>query len=62
MADEVDKTDTEAARDYLGWPHPPFVIPDDILAAWRDAGRRDIAEYQAWQGRLAALDPDRRRN
>ena len=34
-ADEV-----AAARDDLGWDHPPFEIPDDILAAWRAAGQR----------------------
>ena len=26
------------ARAALNWPHEPFVIPDDILAAWRKAG------------------------
>ncbi len=53
--------DTEAARRYLGWPHPAFVVPDGVLAAWRDAGRRSLPGYQAWQARVAALDPERRR-
>ena len=30
---------TDAARRYLDWPHPPFVVPDDVLAAWREASR-----------------------
>jgi transketolase len=37
-----------AARAQLGWAHEPFVIPDDILAAWREAGTRGHAAYQAW--------------
>jgi len=47
--------DVEAARKDLAWPHAPFEVPDDVLGAWRDAGRRSQPEYQAWQGRVAAL-------
>ncbi|HRQ66424.1 MAG TPA: transketolase [Xanthomonadaceae bacterium] len=47
--------DAQATRELLGWTHPPFVIPDDILGAWRAAGRRSEAEHAAWQARLAAL-------
>ncbi|MBB5518159.1 transketolase [Amphiplicatus metriothermophilus] len=43
-----------AAREALGWPHPPFEIPDDILAAWREAGRRGRAAREAWRARLDA--------
>lgn len=57
----VFKEDTEAARRYLDWPHAPFEIPDDIRAAWRDAGRRNQPAYEAWRARVAALDPERRR-
>ena len=32
-ADEI-----KGAREKLGWTHPPFEIPADILAAWRVAG------------------------
>jgi transketolase len=57
----VFKEDTEAARRHLGWPHAPFEIPKDIRAAWRAAGRRGAAEREAWQARVEALDPERRR-
>ncbi|MGE3294851.1 MAG: 1-deoxy-D-xylulose-5-phosphate synthase N-terminal domain-containing protein, partial [Geminicoccaceae bacterium] len=30
----------EGARAALHWPYPPFVVPDEILAAWRAAGER----------------------
>ena len=52
---------TDAARRYLDWPHPPFTVPDDLLSPWRDAGRRSLPRYEAWQARVAALDPARRR-
>jgi transketolase len=57
----VTKQDTEAARKSLNWPHSPFEMPDDILSAWRDAGRRNLPEYRSWQARVAALSPERRR-
>jgi len=41
------------ARKKLGWPHAPFEVPDDVLAAWREVGGRGSAEREAWEGRLA---------
>lgn len=43
-----------AARDFLGWTAEPFVIPEDILAAWREAGSRGSAVRSAWEARLVA--------
>jgi len=48
------------ARKKLGWPHPPFEVPDGILSAWRAVGARGEAERAAWEGRVAALDNDAR--
>ena len=45
-----------AARKQLGWTADPFVIPDDILAAWRAAGARGAPLRKAWQERLDAAD------
>jgi len=57
----VFKEDTEAARQYLGWSHAPFEIPEDVLSAWREAGRRSVPEYETWHARVAAMEPDKRR-
>lgn len=38
----------------LQWPHAPFEIPADILAAWREAGRRSLAAYDNWCRKAAA--------
>ncbi|MFB3151630.1 MAG: transketolase family protein, partial [Alphaproteobacteria bacterium] len=46
------------AREALGWPHPPFVVPDEILSPWRQAGARGAAGRGDWQRRLEALDAD----
>jgi transketolase len=43
------------AREALGWPHAPFEIPADILAAWRSAGARGGEAYHAWSTRFDAL-------
>ncbi|MGQ0676315.1 MAG: transketolase [Rhodospirillales bacterium] len=42
------------ARAKLGWPHPPFTVPDRVLKAWRAAGARGAAQRTAWQARVAA--------
>ena len=46
------------AKKALGWEYGPFVIPDNILAAWRDAGKRGAPARAAWQKRMAAKDAD----
>ena len=43
-------------RENLGWPHPPFVVPADILALWREAGVRRAAAHADWLQRLQATD------
>jgi transketolase len=44
------------ARAKLGWDHPPFVIPSEILDAWRLAGLRSKAVHKAWADRLAKAE------
>ncbi len=46
----------KGARAALAWTHDPFVIPPEILAAWRTVGVRGGAARAAWQERLAARD------
>ena len=45
-----------ATRAELEWPHPPFEVPEGVLAAWRATAGRGADARAAWQGRLAALD------
>ncbi|RMF69404.1 MAG: transketolase, partial [Alphaproteobacteria bacterium] len=49
-----------AAKEQLGWTAPPFVIPEPVLAAWRQAGARGAPLYEDWKARLEALPDDRR--
>ena len=53
----LGKDEIAGARAQLDWPHDPFVVPDDIVAAWRAAGSRGAAKREAWEARLAAADP-----
>jgi len=46
-ADEV-----AAAREVLGWPYPPFVVPEEIRAAW-DHRKQGAALEAAWRERFA---------
>ena len=54
-ADEV-----AATREALGWPYPPFEVPEPVLSAWRAAGTAGGAARLAWEGAVAALEADRR--
>ena len=43
-----------AMRQNLNWDYAPFEVPDEILALWRNAGRRCADAYAAWSARAAA--------
>jgi len=38
-------------RETIGWPHPPFVVPDEIYAGW-DARTKGAAWEEEWQALL----------
>jgi transketolase len=44
------------ARKAMGWPLPPFEIPEDIAAAWLKAGRKGAGARRKWDGRLKSSD------
>ena len=48
------------ARQNLHWPYEPFVIPDDILEAWRAVGRRGKSKRNAWRKLLESKPADTR--
>ncbi len=45
-----------STRDALNWPHDPFVIPNEILSAWRAAGGRGAETRENWADRLMKSD------
>jgi transketolase len=40
------------ARKALDWEYPPFVVPDDLIDAWRTAGSRGATARKDWQARF----------
>ena len=48
------------AKKALGITYPAFVVPNQIIDAWREAGSRGAPERAAWQGRLDQADADKR--
>jgi transketolase len=42
-----------AAKEALGWDHPPFHVPEDVREAFRAAGRRGTEAHRAWSEQLA---------
>ncbi|MBS7532978.1 transketolase [Ancylobacter sonchi] len=49
-----------ATRAALGWEAPPFVVPTDVLDAWRLAGLRSRQAHKSWNERLKGTDHDKR--
>ncbi len=47
-----------AARIELDWPHAPFIVPEDVLAAWRTAGERGAPAEAQWRARVAATSTE----
>jgi len=41
----ISRATTDAARWQLDWPYPPFTQPNDIAAAWDDAGARGQSDH-----------------
>jgi len=48
------------ARERLGWPYPPFIVPGEIRTAWRAVGQRGAEESAAWRKRLAGAPAETR--
>src|SRR5271165_388253 len=59
-SDAPGAAEIAGARKSLNWPYEPFVVPDDILSAWRKIGARGQPQNEAWRARLAALGPQMR--
>jgi transketolase len=48
----LGKTEIAAAREFLQWPHAPFVIPDSIQQQW-SAREKGAARQAQWQSLFA---------
>ncbi|HYX02970.1 MAG TPA: transketolase [Reyranella sp.] len=56
----LGKDEVAGARQKLGWPYPPFEIPEPIFTAWRKIGARGKSQRRKWLKRHAAMaDADR---
>ena len=52
----LGEAEVAAARKALGWHHPAFDIPAEVLGDWRATGERGRAAHDQWRDRLAADD------
>ena len=50
----LGETEIAGARRNLEWEYPPFEIPADILAEWREAGGRGRPVRDAWSRRFSS--------
>lgn len=52
----LGEDEISGAREAYGWHEPPFVVPEDILDAWRTCGARTQDTRTAWEHTFAQLD------
>lgn len=48
----LGEEEIKATRENIGWPYPPFEIPEPLLSTWRQAGKRHQSTVSAWTERL----------
>ena len=51
-SDAPGEEEIAGARKILAWNSPPFVIPEALLAEWRDIGAKGAAARSAWAERV----------
>jgi transketolase len=51
----LGKDEIAGARQNLGWPWPPFDVPEPIFTAWRKAGAKGKSARRRWDERHAAM-------
>jgi len=51
----TDPKELEGAKKALGWTAAPFEIPDNIAAAWKEAGQHGAPVRAEWEKRRAAM-------
>jgi transketolase len=56
----LGKEEIAQMRQNLSWPYDPFVIPDDVLTAWRNLGVRGQSARLAWEQQWGALPPQQK--
>lgn len=53
----LGESEIKAARDFLEWPHPPFVIPDAVYEAW-DATQKGAERVLEWNALFASYQKE----
>jgi transketolase len=50
----------KATRENLNWASGPFEVPDDVMAAWREFGKRGAPVRKTWQEMLQSTEAEKR--
>ncbi len=53
----LGEEEIKGTREKLGWPYPPFEIPEHVLMAWRGVGQRGGKEHADWKQKLDKAGP-----
>ena len=53
----LGEDEVKAAREELGWPHAPFIVPEEIRQAW-NATEKGFKAETAWKEKLVAYEEE----
>ena len=51
----LGEVEIKGMRKALEWEYPAYVVPKDVLNAWRTAGARGAADHAAWEKRTKRM-------
>jgi transketolase len=49
----LGEANVAATRERLGWPYPPFTIPDEVYAHWHSLVEERVGAHTDWDARFA---------
>jgi transketolase len=49
----LGEANVAAAREHLGWPYPPFTIPEEVYAHWHSLVEDRVGAHTDWDARFA---------
>jgi transketolase len=49
----LGEADVAATRKHLGWPYPPFTIPEEVYAHWHSLVEERVGVHTEWEARFA---------
>lgn len=54
----LGEAEIQAAREFLEWDEPPFIVPSEVQEVWQKVGQRHEETRQEWERKFSSLSAD----